>query len=118
MRLHSFLGPHRTPCRLANACLECLLGLITALVRYAVKAKEAKGHGDPHVAYRIFADGRLDPESYHLFLPLSLPVFYVLVLLSLALETLSLNEIRKPLADSRCHTMRRRQLESWKPAKR
>jgi hypothetical protein len=74
MRLHSDLGPHRTPCRLANACLECLLGLITALVRYAVNTKEAKGYGDPHVAYRIFADGLSDPKSYHLSLPLSLPI--------------------------------------------
>jgi hypothetical protein len=49
-----------------------LLGLITALVRYAVETKEAKGNGDPHVAYRIFADGLLDRKSYHLSL---LPVF-------------------------------------------
>jgi hypothetical protein len=50
MRLHSDLGPHRTPCRPANACLECLLRLITALVRSAVRTEEVKGHGDPHVA--------------------------------------------------------------------
>ena len=77
MRLHSDLGPHRTPCRLANACLECLLGLITALVRYAVKTKEANGHGDPHVAYRMIADGVLDRKSYHL----SLVLLYSLIFL-------------------------------------
>jgi hypothetical protein len=49
-----------------------LLGLITALVRYAVNTKEANGHGDPHVAYRVIADGVLDRKSYHLSL---LPVF-------------------------------------------
>jgi hypothetical protein len=55
-----------------GGCLECLLGLITALVRYAVKTKEVKDRDDPHVAYRMIADGVLDRKSYHLSL---LPVF-------------------------------------------
>jgi hypothetical protein len=68
-------GPTGRLADLANACLECLLGLITALVRYAIETKEAKGHGDPHAAYRIFADVPADRKSYHLVLPLLHPSF-------------------------------------------
>lgn len=108
LRLHSDLGPHRTPCRLANACLECLLGLITALVRYAVKTKEANGRGDPHVAYRIFADVLSDRKSYHLLLPLSLPI-----LLSLCILLLLVSNDQDP-----CHSTKARELLSRNATRR
>ena len=108
LRLHSDLGPHRTPCRLANACLECLLGLITALVRYAVKTKEANGRGDPHVAYRIFADILSDRKSYHLLLPLSLPI-----LLRLCSLLLLVSNDQDP-----CHSTKARELLSRNATRR
>jgi hypothetical protein len=52
-----------------------LLGLITTLVRYSVKTKEVKDRDDPHVAYRMIADGVLDRKSYRLVLPLPSPIF-------------------------------------------
>lgn len=68
-------GPTGRLADLANACLECLLGLITALVRYAVKTKEANDRDDLHVSYRIFAGVLSDRKSYHLLLPTSSPIF-------------------------------------------
>jgi hypothetical protein len=109
-------GPTGRLADLANACLECLLGLITALVRYAIETKEAKGHGDLHVAYRIFADGLLDRKSCHLSLVLLSSLIFLCVSESCYCMLSTLENPapqRYPrTAESRCHTMKHHRLES------
>jgi hypothetical protein len=106
----------------ANACLKCLLGLITALVRYAIETKEAKGHGDPHAAYRMIADGVLDRKSYHFSLVLLSSLIFLCVSESCYcfLSTLENPAPQRypQTAEPRCHTMKHHRLESQRQTRR